>query len=632
MLDIQIREEDKTILVNGMDNKLYPDNGSLSFPMNSLIMECGGDMSFDNEEDMRNQIILFRSVDTFDVLFSAKLKDLMINGMNFDDTWMLQEEWGRWANKSGGGMSQDDKYRLEYVERQITDLNNKQYVLQDAAAENIYFNQNFQGSFYNGWENKSFNIYRKTGGSSIIYNIPTDRPFRLKIYSENNDTSLCTLVFNTLIETSFLKKYSGFYDTTKPFVYAATFIDKNDIKWFLYPYVSKTSSKLMAIRPVSGDLLTAEGGTPLTNIELDTTYNGYLCGTYQSEIKHSDELLRLEYLRDIPYTLNIDGYTIDCNIQITTILNGASVNPDSKVFKYCGAIFLPKYGECFVTVYYNETNKEKNIIVFTPEKSSGDGSGESYDDTEIRQELGNLRGDVENALGDIAALEIDKQNKLSGNYLATFEADGGHIDFAQRSYDGLTSSTKTIDFKTINGQAILGQGDIKIDVPTIYINDNLEFDKFNEGENSLKPKYSSDYYVLKDFKLGDIIQDKNGYQVKFINKYLGWTKDYISYIGILINPSYVSTNKGLNSSIVFNLCLRKTDGFLYSFNAFNPKEFVIDSANSTEVKTRASISSQHYQMIVDKVNSLSNEWTGTQSEYDALGTYDDKITYYIVEE
>lgn len=57
----------------------------------------------------------------------------------------------------------------------------------------------------------------------------------------------------------------------------------------------------------------------------------------------------------------------------------------------------------------------------------------------------------------------EKQDMLSGNYLATLETNGGHIDFTQRSYDGQTTSTKTVDFKTINGQAIIGQGDIKVE-------------------------------------------------------------------------------------------------------------------------------------------------------------------------
>lgn len=104
-------------------------------------------------------------------------------------------------------------------------------------------------------------------------------------------------------------------------------------------------------------------------------------------------------------------------------------------------------------------------------------------------EIGSLRGDVENALGEIAALEFDKANKnevnekfgeleqhvqtvqgeldskqqkLSANYIANMEQNGGYINFILRNFETLQSSTKTVDFKTINGQSIIGQGDITI--------------------------------------------------------------------------------------------------------------------------------------------------------------------------
>ena len=32
-----------------------------------------------------------------------------------------------------------------------------------------------------------------------------------------------------------------------------------------------------------------------------------------------------------------------------------------------------------------------------------------------------------------------------------------------------------------------------------------------------------------------------------------------------------------------------------------------------------------------KLDSISNEWTGTQSEYDALTTKEDNIIYYVTE-
>lgn len=92
--------------------------------------------------------------------------------------------------------------------------------------------------------------------------------------------------------------------------------------------------------------------------------------------------------------------------------------------------------------------------------SEGGGGGLT---PEQEEELKSLRNDVEQALGEIAELGADKQNKLIGNYLVKFEQNGGQIDFTQRGFDGLSESTKTISFKTVNGQSLLGQGDLKIE-------------------------------------------------------------------------------------------------------------------------------------------------------------------------
>ena len=148
-------------------------------------------------------------------------------------------------------------------------------------------------------------------------------------------------------------------------------------------------------------------------------------------------------------------------------------------------------------------------------------------------EIGSLRGDVENALGEIAALEFDKANKnevnekfgeleqhvqtvqgeldgkqqkLSANYVANVMQDGGYIDFVIRNFETLQSSTKTVDFKTINGQSIIGKGDITIQggggsIDTSKFVEALELQ--SSGNTEIVSKLNSGWVGLLKYKAGN---------------------------------------------------------------------------------------------------------------------------------
>lgn len=58
----------------------------------------------------------------------------------------------------------------------------------------------------------------------------------------------------------------------------------------------------------------------------------------------------------------------------------------------------------------------------------------------------------------------DKQDKMTGNYLSKVDVGGSSISIETKSFNGeIVQKTDNINFKTINGQAIFGMGDIKIE-------------------------------------------------------------------------------------------------------------------------------------------------------------------------
>lgn len=65
---IKISKSGNSILVEGLDNKFYPDNGKLTFPSNSLILTI-------DESDMA----IFRSAANNDVMFSGLIEDITIS-------------------------------------------------------------------------------------------------------------------------------------------------------------------------------------------------------------------------------------------------------------------------------------------------------------------------------------------------------------------------------------------------------------------------------------------------------------------------------------------------------------------------------------------------------------------------
>ena len=68
---LQITKQGNSIVVEGLNHYFYPYNGTLEVPCNSVITVV-------DEAD----IVLFRSASNYDVLFSAKIDEITINGQS----------------------------------------------------------------------------------------------------------------------------------------------------------------------------------------------------------------------------------------------------------------------------------------------------------------------------------------------------------------------------------------------------------------------------------------------------------------------------------------------------------------------------------------------------------------------
>nr|UWH97286.1 MAG: hypothetical protein [Bacteriophage sp.] len=88
---IKISKSGNSILVEGLDNVFYPDNGKLTFPSNSLILTID-----------ESEIATFKSAANNDVMFSGLIENITINGeaVTKDD---IISKFEIIAYSSGGG-------------------------------------------------------------------------------------------------------------------------------------------------------------------------------------------------------------------------------------------------------------------------------------------------------------------------------------------------------------------------------------------------------------------------------------------------------------------------------------------------------------------------------------------------
>ena len=107
---LQISKQGNSIVVEGLNHYFYPYNGTLEVPCNSVITVV-------DEGD----IVLFRSASNYDVLFSAKIDEITINGQSVTKD-NVGEVFGALSNVKSGGLTPEQEEKLNNAV-QISDYN-----------------------------------------------------------------------------------------------------------------------------------------------------------------------------------------------------------------------------------------------------------------------------------------------------------------------------------------------------------------------------------------------------------------------------------------------------------------------------------------------------------------------------
>lgn len=126
---IKISKQNNSLIVEGIDNAFYINNGDNSYPLNSLIVVT------DNSD-----MATFRSVATNDVLFSGLIQNIAINGEAVTKDNIIQK-FDAVSNSStggGGGGGTVDAYTKEEADNKFAskaELTNVQTVANDADTK-----------------------------------------------------------------------------------------------------------------------------------------------------------------------------------------------------------------------------------------------------------------------------------------------------------------------------------------------------------------------------------------------------------------------------------------------------------------------------------------------------------------
>lgn len=108
---LQITKQGNSIVVEGLNHYFYPYNGTLEVPCNNVITVVDD-----------GNIVLFRSAANYDVLFSAKVDEITINGQSVTKD-NVGEVFGALSNtSSGGALTPEQEEKLNNAV-QISDYN-----------------------------------------------------------------------------------------------------------------------------------------------------------------------------------------------------------------------------------------------------------------------------------------------------------------------------------------------------------------------------------------------------------------------------------------------------------------------------------------------------------------------------
>lgn len=508
---IKISKQNNSLIVEGIDNVFYINNGDNSYPLNSLIVVT------DNSD-----MATFRSVATNDVLFSGLIQNITINGESVTKDNIIQK-FDAVSNSSTGGGGTVDAYTKEEADNKFAskdELTNVQTVANDADTKVDALTTRVEGvettlgnkqdTLVSGTNIKTINNQSILGEGNIeISDYYTKTEADTKFASKDELTAVETVANNADTKADAATSRVESVETAMG--------NKQDI------LVSGTN-----IKTINSQSILGSGDLTISGVSEEQAQEIAKIPTIETELAQKANV------SDIPTVQNGRRGTNKNYVYS----NADSPNNNDKVVSNCAFFKISPNQLTFNLKYWGDDVFRTSFAVPLATSSyAGIMSGNDKTKLDSIPETIPSQSEIDGIAADVSTLQTNMNGKQ----------------------DTLVSGT---NIKTINGNSILGEGNLVIEGGGIDL---------------------SNYY------------NKTEVDTKLDTKQ-----------NTLVSGTNIKT---INSQSILG------EG--------NIEVTIPDATTATSGAMSAADKS--------KLDSMSNEWTGTQQEYDALTTKDNNIIYYVTE-
>ena len=579
---IKISKQNNSLIVEGIDNVFYPNNGDNSYPLNSLIVVT------DNSD-----MATFRSVATNDVLFSGLIQNITINGEAVTKDNIIQKFDAVSNSSTGGGV---DAYTKEEADTKFAskdELTNVQTVANDADTKVDALTPRVEGVetamndkqdlLVSGTNIKTVNSQSILGSGDLTISGVSEEQAQEIAKIPTLETEIAQKANVSDVPTV----QTGYQGTNKKYIYSEGNIDDNNktvvsnivnvndnpdtVKLGIYEWGGSMGKviKLPSATTTLAGVMSAADKTKLDSIpetipsqsEIDgiaadvsaletamdskqpTLVSGTNIKTINGESVLGEGNIEVAKKTDIPSTDNLA--TKDELTAVETVANNADAKADAATSR-------------IESVETTLGNKQDTLV-----------SGTNIKTINSQSILG--EGNIEITGGDVDLTNYYTKTEADGKFatITGFNEQAADISALQTAMDGKQATLVSGEnIKTINSESILGNGDIQInaDAKVVKIGSPTPFIKlydllskavsalnngtdYNETSYSFNETNNQQYLDLfKTLKNGDLLSQ---YDTIFGDMFK-----------VECNPYYFNTSEGTNN---FDILIK----YLGNFNSTN---------------------------------------------------------------
>ena len=577
---IKISKQNNSLIVEGIDNVFYINNGDNSYPLNSLIVVT------DNSD-----MATFRSVATNDVLFSGLIQNITINGEAVTKDNIIQK-FDAVSNSStggGGGGSTVDAYTKQEADNKFAskdELTNVQTVANDA-------------------DTKVNALTPRVEGVETAMNNKQDTLV--------SGTNIKTINNQSILGEGNIEITGGEVDLTN---------------YYTKPEADGKFATITAINEQSADIAALETAM---NGKQPTLVSGTNIKTINNESLLGEGNIEVAKKTDIPSTDNLA--TKDELTAVETVANNANTKADAATSRI----------ESVETAMGNKQDtlvSGTNIKTINSQSILGSGdltvSGVSEEQAQEIAKIPTLETELAQKANasDVPTVQTDYDgtNKnyifssfFDNNYSVyskfTFKPNEKGIEM-EADYWGSNHNRATlfqIPLVTTSKNGVMSAADkTKLDSIPETIPSQSEIDGIAANVSALQTAMDGKQPTLVS---GTNIKTING------NSILGEGNLVIEGGGIDLSNYYTKTETDTKLDAKQNTLVSGTN--IKTVNS----QSILGEGNLEVTIPDATTATSGAMSAADKtkLDSISNEWTGTQSEYDALTTKDNNIIYYVTE-